>query len=35
LANTRRLDGPVIAHASQDFKEALFEWYRDGWLDLA
>ncbi len=35
LADTRKLDGLLVTKASQDLKEALFEWYQDGWLDLA
>lgn len=34
LADTRRLDGPAAAAASQDVVEALYTWYRDGWLSL-
>jgi 50S ribosomal protein L16 3-hydroxylase len=34
LADTRRLDGPSAAAASQDVMEALYTWYQDGWLNL-
>ena len=35
LANARRLSGATTAKASQDVLEALYNWYRDGWLALA
>ena len=34
LADTRRLDGQSAAHASQDVRDALYNWYQDGWLSL-
>ncbi|MGE5652436.1 MAG: JmjC domain-containing protein [Bacillota bacterium] len=35
LANDRRLPGADIPQVSPDVLEALFTWYRDGWLELA
>jgi 50S ribosomal protein L16 3-hydroxylase len=35
LADTRRLDGASAAQASPDVQDALYNWYQDGWLDLA
>lgn len=34
LANERRVDGPVLAKATDDVLEALYTWYQDGWLEL-
>jgi 50S ribosomal protein L16 3-hydroxylase len=34
LANQRRLDGTLLATASDDVREALYTWYQDGWLEL-
>lgn len=34
LADTRKLDGKHILHASSDVQEALLTWYEDGWLEL-
>lgn len=34
LANLRQLDGATVAAASDDVKQALHVWYRDGWLAL-
>lgn len=34
LANRRSLDGAETANASQDVREAFYEWYCDGWLSL-
>ncbi len=35
LADRRELDGPALAQASDDVREALHVWYEDGWLLLA
>jgi len=32
LADTRRLDGAAVAKSSSDVRDALYEWYLDGWL---
>ncbi len=34
LADTRRLDGSLIATASKDMQETLCIWYEDGWIHL-
>jgi len=34
LANTRALEGGLLAQASDDVLEALYTWYQDGWLEL-
>jgi 50S ribosomal protein L16 3-hydroxylase len=34
LADDRRLDADQVRSASVDVKEALYNWYLDGWLDL-
>lgn len=34
LANERRLDGALVASASEDVMEAFYTWYQDGWLTL-
>ncbi|MGG7605735.1 JmjC domain-containing protein [Massilia sp. BKSP1R2A-1] len=34
LANERRLDGAVLANATDDVLEALYTWYQDGWVEL-
>ncbi|HXA47202.1 MAG TPA: cupin domain-containing protein [Burkholderiaceae bacterium] len=34
LADTRKLDGDNASQASQDVREALYNWYQDGWLTL-
>ncbi|MGZ3184528.1 MAG: JmjC domain-containing protein [Telluria sp.] len=35
LANLRGLDGPAVAAASDDVRDALFTWYTHGWIELA
>jgi 50S ribosomal protein L16 3-hydroxylase len=35
LADARRIDGSMLATASEDVREALFTWYCDGWLELS
>jgi len=35
LADARQLDGPSMAQASQDVREAIYKWYQDGWLSVA
>jgi 50S ribosomal protein L16 3-hydroxylase len=35
LANERRLEGTMLAQGSDDFREALYLWYQDGWLHPA
>lgn len=35
LANRRRLHGTEIPQASEDVMDALYTWYRDGWIELA
>jgi 50S ribosomal protein L16 3-hydroxylase len=35
LANTRKLEGQDVSLSSPDVLEALFTWYRNGWLELA
>ncbi|MGV3655005.1 MAG: JmjC domain-containing protein [Noviherbaspirillum sp.] len=35
LADERRLEGAMLADGSEDFREALYLWYQDGWLHLA
>ncbi|HJU71364.1 MAG TPA: cupin domain-containing protein [Paucimonas sp.] len=34
LANMRVLEGEMVANASPDVMEALYNWYLDGWLDI-
>jgi len=34
LANDRRLDGAMLASATDDVLEALYTWYQDGWVEL-
>ena len=34
LANDRRLDGSMLANATDDVLEALYTWYGDGWVEL-
>jgi 50S ribosomal protein L16 3-hydroxylase len=34
LANHRRLEGALLAAASDDVLEALYTWYQDGWIEL-
>ncbi len=34
LANARRLDGAMLAGASDDVLDALYAWYQDGWIEL-
>lgn len=34
LADSRRLEGPAVAQATDDVFEALHMWYQDGWLNL-
>ena len=35
LANERRLDGALLATATDDVLDALYTWYQDGWIELA
>jgi 50S ribosomal protein L16 3-hydroxylase len=35
LADQRSLDGPLVASATEDVREALYTWYHDGWIELA
>jgi 50S ribosomal protein L16 3-hydroxylase len=35
LADQRRLDGALVAGATEDVREALYTWYHDGWIELA
>lgn len=35
LADSRRLDGPILMNASNDVIEALFSWHQDGWITFA
>lgn len=34
LADMRKLGGSAVSQASKDVMEALYNWYRDGWIDL-
>lgn len=34
LANERRIDGALMARATDDVLEALYTWYQDGWVEL-
>lgn len=34
LANERKLDGELLAQASDDVLDALHTWYQDGWIEL-
>jgi 50S ribosomal protein L16 3-hydroxylase len=35
LADQRALEGPLVASATEDVREALYTWYHDGWIELA
>jgi 50S ribosomal protein L16 3-hydroxylase len=35
LADHRQLAPALVTNASTDLLESLYQWYRDGWLDLS
>jgi 50S ribosomal protein L16 3-hydroxylase len=34
LAEQRKLDGTALKQASDDVIDAIYSWYKDGWLHL-